>query len=96
MTHDDELRASQAAYAARPFCTVISSSHYKGSWRFNTESEAVDYLFQQAALVKRIIRNREYGTSWVNFDCFRSYIAYPDGSKIEARWFLFEDTIATR
>jgi hypothetical protein len=81
-----------AAYQARPFLAYVASSHFSGGFRFDTEAEAVDYLLQQFARVRRIIRNREYGPSWVNFDCYRSYLEGP-GGRVAARFVLFCDKL---
>ena len=69
-----------AEYWSRPYKVRIDTSHFSGTFCFHTAREAFDYLFQSYANVERIIRNREYGSSWVAFDCERSRIETPQGT----------------
>jgi len=79
-------------YWRRPYRARVETSHFSGTFTFDNEADAVDYLHQQFARVRRIIRNGEYGTSWVNFDCYRSYIEGPAG-RVAARYVLFVDKL---
>lgn len=89
------MTTPQQAYAARPFAARVETSHFSGTFRFDTEAEAIDYLHQQFAWVKRVIRNREYGNAWVNFDCQRSVLQRPDGQVIPAKYVLLADNLSS-
>ena len=67
-------------YWDRAYMVRIETSHFSGTFTFDTAEAAFGYLFDQFARVERIIRNREYANSWVNFDCQRSRIVTPHGT----------------
>lgn len=96
MTVSAETLAAQQAYAARPYVAYLNTSHMSSAQRFDTEAEAIDYLFRGYAMTKRNIREwRARGDNcWIGFDARRSYLEGPDGAKIQARFILMADSIS--
>ena len=90
-----EVAAAQAAYAARPYAARLETSHFASTSRFDTESEAIDYLFRGYAMTRKNIRDwRARGDNcWIGFDAYRSYLEGPDG-RVQARFVLLADSIS--
>lgn len=82
MAHEARL-----AYWLKPYGVRIETSHFSGTFKFDTAEEAIKYIFDQFKRVQQIIDNREYGNSWVNFDCHRSWFD-DHGQKVQAQYVL--------
>jgi hypothetical protein len=74
-------------YWSKPYGVRIESSHFAGTFMFDTAEAAFRYLDQQFERVQRIIEHREYGSSWVNLDLNRSKLITPQGT-FQARYVL--------
>jgi hypothetical protein len=92
MSTPADILAKQAEYASRPFACSVETSHFSGVFRFHTEGEAFDYLFQSFERVRKVIETRAYGNAWVGFDCRRSYVEGPQG-RTPARFVLLVDEL---
>jgi hypothetical protein len=59
-----EIAKAQAEYAARPFAVYLRTDRFSGTFRFDTEAEAVGYVADQA---QRYRKNRSYGrySTWI-------------------------------
>jgi len=89
-----EILAKQQEYAARPFAARVESSHFSGTFRFEREADAIDYLLQSFKRQKDEINSPEraakWGKSWLGWNAHGSYLERPDG-KIPARFILFHN-----
>lgn len=64
MTTSPDILAKQAEYAARPFAARWADSHFKGTFRFHTEAEAIDYLLAQYQVAKAQARRPRHVAGW--------------------------------
>ena len=80
----DTVKASQAAYAARPYAARLITSHYSGELRFATLQEALSYLRHQYAQGAEKVRREKHRS----FDAHRSYITLPCGTIIRCDEFI--------
>jgi hypothetical protein len=55
---DPAIAKAQAEYAARPFAVYRRTDRFSGTFRFDTEAEAVAYVAEQAVNYRK---NRRYG-----------------------------------
>lgn len=95
-TISPEVKAAQVAYEARPFAVYLRTSHASVHSRFDTERQALEYLFKQFAHARRAFVEGAFGSAWFDFDAHASQIEYPDGRAIPARFFLFADSVRER
>lgn len=79
---DQDIKAAQEAYAARPYAARVETSHFSGTFRFHTRDGAFDYIFDQYKRFRRQVAEGTYGRDWTNFDLYRSYVVGPDGQKM--------------
>lgn len=92
MTISPDILAKQAAYAARPFAAYVNTSDFSTAQRFDTEGEAVAYLFQMLAVTRRYIHEAKAtgDRRWIGMDLWRSYLEGPQG-KVQARFVVLMD-----
>lgn len=86
-----EIAAAQAAYAARPFAVYWRTSSFSGTFRFHTAGEAIDYIFQQWASIRRKVRQERYHESFL----WQSYFEGPDGQKIPAKYVVLAADVSS-
>lgn len=91
MTVSPEIAAAQAAYAARPFNVYWRTSHFSGMFRFHTAGEAIDYIFQQWASIRRMAAAERYHESFL----WKSYFEGPDGAKIPAQYVVLSADVSS-
>lgn len=86
---------SAREYWSRPYRAHVSSSHFSGTFCFETYEEADAYIRSSASRVKEQIRSKVFGRAWVGFDCWRSFIESEDLGRVPAAYILFETRIAS-
>jgi len=79
-------------YWSRSFGVCLRTSHCGTTQMFNTMGDAIKYVFSQYAHVERDINSGSYGSSWANFDCWRTTI-HSEAGVIQAAYVLFVDEL---
>jgi hypothetical protein len=90
MTISKEIATAQANYAAKPFAVRWVTSHFSGTFRFDTFDEAFDYVQEQWVKVQKQVRNNAYHSSKL----WQSYIETPDG-KMSVEYFLLAKDVSS-
>jgi hypothetical protein len=85
-----EIRAAQEAYAARPFAVRWEDSHMSGTFRFDSFTEAFDYVQIQWARVQRRVRENRHMASHL----WHSYLETPEG-RVPLRYVLLCDDVSS-
>lgn len=96
MTVSPDTLAKQQAYAARPWAARLETSHFGGTFRFDTEAEALDYLTGQVARLRRECKAKRNEPNWYGFDAWRSHIEGPNGYRYPAALGLQVDSFDNR
>jgi hypothetical protein len=84
---NEELKAIQAAYAARPFAVQWADSHYCGTSRFDTFEEAFEHAQSLWSMIRKSVVNQRYMESHL----WQSWLETPAGSVRLAYWLLADD-----
>jgi len=85
-----EVRAHQAAYAARPFAVRWQDSHFSGEFRFDTFAEAFDYVQTMWTNIRQAVEQRPYRSSML----WQSYLKTPEG-RISLRYVLLCEDVSS-
>jgi hypothetical protein len=85
-----ELKATQAAYAARPFAVRWVDSHVATCNRFHTFDEAHQYAQDMWAMIRREVATRHNMESHL----WQSFIETPQG-RIALRWYVLADDVSS-
>lgn len=64
-----EIKAAQEAYAARPYAVSMYTSDFSCTHRFHTLPDAIKYLSDQYARMRRIAAGERYHALYA-FRCF--------------------------
>jgi hypothetical protein len=89
---NEELKATQAAYAARPFAVQWVDSHFSGTSRFHTFEEAFEYAQDMWAMIRKTVREQRCTESHL----WWSQIQTPTGSTSLAYYLLADDVSSYR
>lgn len=87
---DPAIRASQEAYAARPFAVRWCDSHYSGTHRFHTLDDAHQYIQEQWEYIRVQVATRWNCASMLHM----SYLITPD-STVSLRYVLLADDVSS-
>jgi hypothetical protein len=79
-----DIKASQESYANRPYAARLITSHFSGTFRFDTLSEAIEYLSKQYQEGKKTV-SRERCRS---FDAYRSCLILPGNIEVKVCEFI--------
>jgi hypothetical protein len=88
----DELKATQEAYASRPFAVRWIDSHVATTSRFHTFAEAFAYAQDMWATIRKQVSEQRYMSS----NLWQSNLQTPNGSVRLAHYFLADDVSSYR
>lgn len=88
---DHSIRLAQLAYAARPFAVRWVDSHSSLTCRFDTFEEAFAYLQDQFARQSKEVRQYKFRAT----NLWASNIQFPDGTSVQARYFLLTNDVSS-
>ena len=88
--------ATSLAYWNRRYWARIRTSHFSGTFAFDTAAEAMNYISAQYQSERARIRSGEYGSSWGAFDLYATVLMdTQEGTEVQARFILFVDRMDT-